>query len=139
APPLPQPIMPKVVLEPLALGSSNNNLNRFAVAGTGNASPGVMRDATVLTAVRTKYELLLPLMTERSRRQWAACEAQTLGRGGVTLVAQATGLSRTTISSGLCELRQRAQQPHQDLAPERIRAAGAGRPPCQQDDPSLLP
>ena len=91
-----------------------------------------------LEAIRAKFELLRPLMTERLRRQWAACEARTLGRGGVTLVAQATGLSRTTISSGLCELRQRAQQPHQDLAPERIRAAGAGRPSCQQDDPSLL-
>src|SRR6266699_1133907 len=98
-----------------------------------------METATaILEAIRAKFELLRPLMTERLRRQWAACEARTLGRGGVTLVAQATGLSRTTISSGLCELRQRAQQPHQDLAPERIRAAGAGRPSCQQDDPSLL-
>ncbi len=98
-----------------------------------------METATaILEAIRAKFELLRPLMTERLRRQWAACEARTLGRGGVTLVAQATGLSRTTISSGLCELRQRAQQPHQDLAPERIRAAGAGRPSCPQDDPSLL-
>jgi len=98
-----------------------------------------METATApLEAIRAKFELLRPLMTERLRRQWAACEARTLGRGGVTLVSQATGLSRTTISSGLCELRQRAQQPHQDLVPERIRAAGAGRPSCQQDDPSLL-
>src|SRR5437879_7751766 len=99
---------------------------------------GMERAIATLEAIRAKFELLRPLMTERLRRQWAACEAQTLGRGGVTLVAQATGLSRTTISSGLCELRQRAQQPHQDLAPERIRAAGAGRPSCPQDDPSLL-
>ena len=44
--------------------------------------------------------LLQPLMTERLRRQWAACEAESLGRGGVSLVAQATGLSRTTIWAG---------------------------------------
>src|SRR6266566_4782002 len=67
---------------------------------------------TTLEAIRAKFELLRPLMTERLRRQWAACEAQTLGRGGVSVVAQATGLSRTTICSGLRELQQR---PH--LAP----------------------
>jgi hypothetical protein len=39
-------------------------------------------------------------MTERMRRQWAACEADSLGRGGVRLLAQATGLSRTTIWAG---------------------------------------
>jgi hypothetical protein len=92
---------------------------------------------TPLEAIRAKFDLLRPLMTERLRRQWAACEARALGRGGVTLVAQATGLSRTTISSGLRELRQRAQQPHEGLAPERIRAAGAGRPPAQDKDPTL--
>jgi len=98
-----------------------------------------METATAtLEAIRAKFDLLRPLMTERLRRQWAACEARALGRGGVTLVAQATGLSRTTISSGLRELRQRAQQPRADLAPERIRAAGAGRPLAQDNDPALL-
>ena len=54
------------------------------------------RDAT-LEVVRRKFELLRPLMNERMRRPWTACEALTLQRGGVTLVTQATGLSRTTI------------------------------------------
>ena len=53
-----------------------------------------------MEAVRSKYQLLQPLMTERLRRQWAACEAESLGRGGVSLVARATGLSRTTIWAG---------------------------------------
>src|SRR5437762_675077 len=97
-----------------------------------------MDKAMIVEAVRAKFDLLRPLMTERLRRQWAACEARTLGRGGVTLVAQATGLSRATISSGLRELRQRAEQPLAGLAPERIRAAGAGRPPAQDNDPALL-
>ena len=56
-----------------------------------------MDKISVCEAVQKKYELLRPLMTERLRRQWAACEAQALGRGGMTLVAQATGLSRTTL------------------------------------------
>lgn len=43
-----------------------------------------MRNQAIVEAVRTKFELLRPLMTERLRRQWAACEAQTLGRGGAS-------------------------------------------------------
>lgn len=81
-----------------------------------------MSNPSTLEAVRQKYNLLQPLMTERLRRQWAACEAQTLGRGGVHLVAQATGLSRTTIWAGQHELRRRADYPQEDLVPQRIRA-----------------
>ena len=97
-----------------------------------------MSNPSTLEAVRQKYNLLEPLMTERLRRQWAACEAQTLGRGGVHLVAQATGLSRTTIWAGQRELRRRADYPQEDLVPQRIRAPGAGRPLLKDHDPTLL-
>jgi len=96
-----------------------------------------MKTAAAITAIRTKFQLLQPLMTERLRRQWAACEAQTLGRGGVSWVAQATGLSRTTISTGQRELDQRQQRPQADLSPERVRAPGAGRPGLLEVDPDL--
>jgi len=97
-----------------------------------------METATPLEAVRAKFDLLRPLMTERMRRQWAACEARTLGRGGVTLVAQATGLSRTTSDAGLRELRQRLEQPQEELPPERVRSAGGGRLLVEVKDPALL-
>ena len=73
-----------------------------------------MEASATLETVRTKFELLRPLMDERMRRQWAASEALSLPRGGVTIVAQATGLSRTTIGEGMRELRERT-----DLALER--------------------
>src|ERR1700738_5229796 len=95
------------------------------------------RDVT-LQAIRRKFELLRPLMNERMRRHWAACEAMTLQRGGVTLVAQATGLSRTTIWAGLRELRQPDDVPAPALPPERIRHAGAGRPFLEEADPTLV-
>src|SRR6202790_4478168 len=85
------------------------------------------RDA-VLDAVRRKFELLRPLMNERMRRHWAACEAITLQRGGVTMVAEATGLSRTTIWAGLREIRHPDEVPADELPRERSRHAGAGRP-----------
>src|SRR5438552_8282280 len=97
-----------------------------------------METAAVISAVRAKFQLLLPLMTERLPRQWAACEAQSLGRGGVSLVAQATGLSRTTIWAGRRELQRRAYQPQDDLAPERVRAPGGGRHLVEQNDAALL-
>jgi hypothetical protein len=97
-----------------------------------------MSNSSLMEAVRQKYNLLQPLMTERLRRLWAACEAQTLGRGGVRLVAQATGLSRTTIWAGRRQLRRRADQPQEDLIPQRVRASGGGRHRLQHNDPTLL-
>jgi len=97
-----------------------------------------MSKASTLDAVRTKYQQLQPLMTERLRRQWAACEAESLGRGGMSLVAEATGLSRTTIWAGKRELRRRVDQPQDDLTPERVRAPGGGRHLVEQDDLTLL-
>ena len=47
--------------------------------------------------IATKFEALRPFLDERRRRLWAAAEALALGRGGVTLVAAATGLHRNTI------------------------------------------
>src|ERR1051325_2819266 len=88
------------------------------------------RDAT-LEAVRRKFELLRPLMNERMRRHWAACEALALPRGGVTLVAQATGLSRTTLATGLRNLRPPEAGTAEELPPPRSRHAGAGRPLLQ--------
>jgi Rhodopirellula transposase DDE domain len=101
------------------------------------AVPFCMSQDTPLEAVRRKFELLRPLMTERMRRHWAACEAQSLPRGGITLVAQATGLSRTTIWAGLRELRHPEAVPADDLPAERSRHAGAGRPFLEEADPTL--
>ena len=80
-----------------------------------------MSKADQIAAIRQKHELLRPLMTERMRRQWAACEAMSFPRGGFTLVAQATGLSRTTLWAGKRELQQQAGLAPQDIQPERIR------------------
>src|ERR1700736_1005446 len=97
-----------------------------------------MSRETTLEAVRRKFVLLRPLLNERMRRHWAACEAMTLPRGGVTLVAQATGLSRTTIWAGLHELRHPEDVLTDGLPPQRIRHTGAGRPFLETADPTLV-
>lgn len=93
-------------------------------------------DASVQQAVQRKYELLGDILDERGRRFWAAAEASELGRGGVSAVARATGLSRTTIYQGIEELRggKTLSVPPR----ERVRAAGGGRRALTQKDPQLL-
>jgi hypothetical protein len=52
-------------------------------------------------AIKAKYTSLEPVLDERARRLWATAEARAIGRGGITRVAEATGLSRVTIRAGL--------------------------------------
>jgi hypothetical protein len=75
-------------------------------------------------------------MDERSRRQWAAAEARDLGWGGVTAVARATGLSRTTITAGLRELALPSKQ--RTAEADRVRRPGGGRRSLVESDPGLL-
>jgi hypothetical protein len=64
---------------------------------------------------------------------WAATEARAVGRGGITVVARATGIAYSTIRRGLQEL---AAPPH--VAPQRIRRSGGGRKRMLAKDPTLL-
>jgi Rhodopirellula transposase DDE domain len=96
-------------------------------------------DKTFLVeAVRKKYELLQPIMNERMRRQWAGSEALSLPRGGVTIVSQATALSRTTIKAGIRELHNQVDLPPEEVHPDRVRRSGGGRHPLILDDPTLI-
>ena|SRR5947209_10734948 len=51
----------------------------------------------LLSAVGRRFAMLAPYLTEQTRRVWAAAEASAIGAHGNTIVAQATGMSRTTI------------------------------------------
>jgi len=93
-------------------------------------------DITTETSIREKLELLAPLFDEHIRRLWAAAEAQVLGHSGISLVARATGLSRTTIHQGIKDL----VKLHETKVLEknkRIRAIGGGRKPIDEYDPTL--
>ena len=56
-------------------------------------------------AIEEKYNALRSILDERTRRLWAAAEAQSLPYGGISVVSSVTGLSRTTILTGIRELR----------------------------------
>jgi hypothetical protein len=93
-----------------------------------------MQDASVIERIRRKFRALAPAMDERMRRQWAATEAREFSWGGVSWVAKATGLSRTTVAAGLEELKALTG----DVVPNtRIRRPGGGRKPLDHHDPDL--
>ena len=95
-----------------------------------------MQAVRLVARLRRKYRSLRAEMDERMRRQWAATEARDLGWGGVTAVAQATGMSRVTITAGLRELRQPAKQ--RARVATRVRRPGGGRRAITESDPELL-
>ena len=72
--------------------------------------------------IRTKFRALFSAMDERHRRMWAGTEARALGRGGIAVVARATGMARNTIVRGLEDTAQN-KTPY----PHRVRKPGAGR------------
>jgi hypothetical protein len=87
--------------------------------------------------IAEKFKALGPILNEQGRRLWAATEAMVLGRGGVSLVAQATGLSRPTIYAGIQELRgEQATIP--GCGQGRSRRSGGGRKRRVEHDPTLL-
>ena len=102
--------------------------------------------------IEAKYRALAPRLDEATLRLWAAAEARSLGRGGVTVVAKAAGLSRTTVYAGLTEIEAAAKarpskgkhrskaavQPPVGIAHQRIRAPGGGRKKLVDTDTSLL-
>ena len=93
-----------------------------------------------IAAVRNKYQALRPVMDEKVRRRWAACEAMAIGWGGITAVAEATGLSRPTLRAGIAEVRGGAPptEEGQPTEAQRIRRDGGGRRRVTAGDRTLL-
>jgi hypothetical protein len=84
--------------------------------------------------IQGKYISLRGVMDERLRRRWAASEARACGRGGIAIVARATGMDRNTIVRGLREIQ--SPDPNEDTS--RVRSAGGGRKALSDEDPGLL-
>ncbi|MBE0548287.1 MAG: ISAzo13 family transposase [Rubrivivax sp.] len=78
-------------------------------------------------------------LDEATLRLWVATEARSIGRGGVSVVAKAAGVSRTTVYAGLAEL-DRGGERHFLPPPDkvRVRAQGGGRKTRVSTDPTLL-
>jgi hypothetical protein len=92
----------------------------------------------VVEAIAEKFASLESVLDERARRLWAAAEAHAIGRGGISRVAEATGMSRITIRRGLRELHPQSPPIDRGATAGRTRRHGGGRKPLTEHDPKLL-
>jgi hypothetical protein len=91
------------------------------------------------TGIQLRYQVLDPVLDERSRRRFAAAEAKAAGRGGVAAVSRLTGMARSTIIRGLAELAiDFGSGPASNVQPSRTRRPGGGRKKLTETDPTLL-
>ncbi len=92
-----------------------------------------MKNLAILKKLQLKYSKIRPILDEKSRRIWAASEANSIGRGGITLLSKATKLSRNTIYQGLLNLKDK-----EVLGSKRQRKIGGGRKKILQQVPGIL-
>ena len=81
--------------------------------------------------IQDKYEQLSFCLNEKSRRLWAATEAKSIGRGGASIVHDATGIDFKTIRKGISELEG-------NEADKRVRKTGGGRKKLKDIEVNLL-
>jgi transposase len=82
--------------------------------------------------IADKLSILLPHLNEKQRRLLLGAEAKALGWGGVSKVANASGISRVTIHKALAEIQSKS------VIPERIRKSGGGRKDMVEYHPEIL-
>ena len=91
-----------------------------------------MMEQRIVQWIANKYRGLCHELSERARRRWAAVEAVSLGRGGISAVSAATGLAHSTIRRGIKELNSGETPPS-----GRQRRPGAGRKKLETVDPDV--
>ena len=85
-----------------------------------------------IAAITARYDALKTLLDERSRRLVAAAESRAIGKGGISIVAKATGISRPVIRQGIADL-----QDPTALPAGRVRREGGGRKRAVDKDAGL--
>ena len=80
------------------------------------------------TQLHQQINQLAAMLNEKDRRQFVGLLARQLGRGGVTIMAEVTGLNRNTIMRGQGEI---AASDFND----RVRTKGGGRPLTEKKPP----
>ena len=89
------------------------------------------REALV-AQVKQRHEAIYIHLSEKAKRIWAASEAMTIGRGGDTIVFEATGISRVTITKGKVDSKANSD------SKDRIRKSGGGRKRLINTHPEIV-
>lgn len=89
--------------------------------------------------ITVRFEAMKDVLNERQRRCLLAAEAKAIGRGGITQVAKAAGVSRNTIRAGLAEVdcpshaAPKIEQTPSTVKKSRLRVRGGRKPVPEQD------
>lgn len=84
--------------------------------------------------VHEKYKWISEHLSEKSRRIWAATEANSIGWGGITTISKATGIDAKTIRKGIVELGEKQG----GESANRIRREGGGRKKLRDTEKNIL-
>lgn len=85
-------------------------------------------------SIERKFKILRSSLNEKTRRLWAATEANEIGHGGLSVVYHATGLAISTIRKGQKEIAEGLP-----LVDERsIRKSGGGRKKITDKDKTVI-
>jgi transposase len=132
------------ISSPRALAFISEASLRSAKAQPSATNKSHAVSASDVKMIEGKYQALEGRLDEATLRLWAAVEARGLGRGGVSMVAKALGISRTTIYAGLKELKSSGSRRSAEhglasgAAIRRVRAQGGGRKRLTEKDTALL-
>ena len=84
--------------------------------------------------IKTRIKTVLPMLNERQRRIYLSAEAQSIGWGGKSKIAQLTSVTRRTISKGESD----SLVTQGDATKKRIRKVGGGRKKVIEHQPEIL-
>jgi len=82
--------------------------------------------------IKSRIEIVLPMLNERQRRIYLAAEAQSIGWGGKTKISKLTSVTRHTIAKGISDKNA------DNVLNSRIRKAGGGRKKLIDHQPDML-
>jgi transposase len=88
----------------------------------------------LISQIQQRHKIISSHLSERGKRLWAASEAMTIGRGGDTLVSNATNISRVTISKA----RKEIEKGETTTESVRIREPGGGRKRLIDNSPDII-
>jgi DNA-binding transcriptional ArsR family regulator len=83
--------------------------------------------------MENRIAAMMPLLNEKQRRLFLASEAEAYGWGGVSEVSRLSGVSRTTIRTGMIEL-----EGGEAIDVSRVRKRGGGRHVIEENIPNLV-
>ncbi len=103
------------------------------------------------TPLENKIQTILPFLNESLKRKYLASEAIALGKGGIKIISEISGVHRNTIGAGIKELSGKDKttipsittnstdsQCEEKKERERIRASGGGRKSIVETQPDIL-